>query len=524
MSKKTTPAEEKYSSYELEVLAVIQAVKRFRIYLLGVAFKIITDCSAFQRTMNKKDLTTRVARWALLLEEYNYKIEHREGKRLPHVDALSRYPVSIMNIKEDGILQRIKLAQEKDEYLLTIKKILEQTQEYDNYYVKNDVLYKYDSGQELLVAPKALQTEIIRKAHEKGHFAVKKTEEVIRQDFFIPKLKEKIEKCISNCIPCILGSRKEGKKEGFLHSIPKEGPLCTYHADHLGPMTSTGKNYQYLLAIVDDFSKFTWLYPTKSTTVKETLSCFAKQQKVFGNPIRIITDKGSAFTAKEFQEYCKDENIQHITTTTGVPRGNGQVERMNRTIIPVLTKLSLEDPNKWFKYVDRVQRAMNGTYQRSINTTPFEVLTGVKMRNKEDVSLNEILEEEVIRQFADDREEMRKECKKQILKVQEENKRTYNLRRKRPQKYRMGELVAIKRTQFGSGLKIHRKYLGPYEVTKVKGNERYDVRKIGHHEGPVNTSTCAEYMKAWMNNYGESESDSNQEGRDVDGTIFNSAI
>ncbi|GFV80365.1 transposon Tf2-9 polyprotein [Trichonephila clavipes] len=55
MSQKTTPAEEKYSSYELEVLAVVNSLKKFRTYLLGNHFKIITDCSAFQKTMDKKD-------------------------------------------------------------------------------------------------------------------------------------------------------------------------------------------------------------------------------------------------------------------------------------------------------------------------------------------------------------------------------------------------------------------------------------------------------------------------------------
>ncbi|GFW61932.1 transposon Tf2-9 polyprotein [Trichonephila clavipes] len=60
MSQKTTPAEEKYSSYELEVLAVVSALKKFRTYLLGNPFKIITDCSAFQKTMDKKDLVTRI--------------------------------------------------------------------------------------------------------------------------------------------------------------------------------------------------------------------------------------------------------------------------------------------------------------------------------------------------------------------------------------------------------------------------------------------------------------------------------
>lgn len=70
MSLKTTPAEEKYHSYALEVLAVIKPIKKFRVYLLGIKFKIISDCSAFKMTMSKKDLVTRVGRWALLLEEY----------------------------------------------------------------------------------------------------------------------------------------------------------------------------------------------------------------------------------------------------------------------------------------------------------------------------------------------------------------------------------------------------------------------------------------------------------------------
>ncbi|GFY76058.1 hypothetical protein TNIN_31151 [Trichonephila inaurata madagascariensis] len=54
MSKKTNTAEEKYYSYEQEVLAIIDALKKFRVYLLGQHFKIVTDCSAFQKTMHKK--------------------------------------------------------------------------------------------------------------------------------------------------------------------------------------------------------------------------------------------------------------------------------------------------------------------------------------------------------------------------------------------------------------------------------------------------------------------------------------
>ena len=67
MSKRITDSERKYTSYELEVLAVIEALKKFRVYLIGVKFKLVTDCNAFTKTPDKKDLSTRVARWILFL-------------------------------------------------------------------------------------------------------------------------------------------------------------------------------------------------------------------------------------------------------------------------------------------------------------------------------------------------------------------------------------------------------------------------------------------------------------------------
>ncbi|GFW09407.1 retrovirus-related Pol polyprotein from transposon 17.6 [Trichonephila clavipes] len=94
------------------------------------------------------------------------------------------------------------------------------------------------------------------------------------------------------------------------------------------------------------------------------------------NPVLHVfqQDKGSAFTSTEFQKFCQEESIEHVQITTGVPRGNGQIERMHETIIPVLTKLTIEEPEKWFKHVHRLQRIMNSTTTRSTKFTPFEVL------------------------------------------------------------------------------------------------------------------------------------------------------
>ncbi|KAH8325497.1 hypothetical protein KR074_001412, partial [Drosophila pseudoananassae] len=66
-------------------------------------------------------------------------------------------------------------------------------------------------------------------------------------------------------------------------------------------------------------------------------------------------------------------------------------------------------------------------------------------------------------------------------------------------------LVAIKRTQFGTGLKLKRKYLGPYTVTRKLRHVRYLVEKVGDDEGPNKTNTVAEYMKLWSSSFGSNE-------------------
>ncbi|GFS51431.1 retrovirus-related Pol polyprotein from transposon 17.6 [Trichonephila clavipes] len=75
--------------------------------------------------------------------------------------------------------------------------------------------------------------------------------------------------------------------------------------------------------------------------------------------------------------------------------------------------------------------------------------------------------------------------------------------------YEIGDIVAIQRTQFGTGLKLRPKFFGPYEVIKVKPKDRYDVRKIGLHEGPNTTSTAADHMKIFSSGlHGSTAADS----------------
>lgn len=507
LSFKTTEQERKYCSYDLEVLAIIRSLEKLRIYLLGIDFKIVTDCRAFHLTMKKKELCCRVARWAMALEEFSCVVQHRSGSSMKHVDALSRHPV-VLNVKAE-VIHQMKRAQQNDENCQLIIKILESGQVFKDFSIRNEILYKFEEGSNLLVVPKRMQNDIIKDIHERGHLSRRRVEAAVKMDYYIPKLGKKIANIIDNCVSCILSANKTGKQEGLLNPIMKpDVPFNTYHLDHLGPLPSTAKTYKYLLVVVDAFTKFVWIYPTKSTSSEEVLQKLQFQSSLFGNPYRIITDRGAAFTSTQFKDYCVSEAIGHVLVTTGVPRGNGQVERINRTIISVLSKMTSDNPMKWYKFVPDLQRTLNSSICRSTNRTPFELMVGVPMHSRNDVSLTAMIEDSMVDELDENRNMMRADARKQIEKVREENRRTFNKRRKKARRYNLQELVAIRRTQFGPGLKLFPKYLGPYEVTSVKRNDRYAVKKIGEHEGPNITSSSADNMKPWSNHLsGDSEED-----------------
>lgn len=92
--------------------------------------------------------------------------------------------------------------------------------------------------------------------------------------------------------------------------------------------------------------------------------------------------------------------------------------------------------------------------------TPFELLVGKTMKLKEDLEFRTILEKKMLCLFQQERTQLRDEAKANIAKVQEENRRCYNRHRKKASTYAVGDMVAIRRTQGGPGLKLHAKYLG----------------------------------------------------------------
>lgn len=116
--------------------------------------------------------------------------------------------------------------------------------------------------------------------------------------------------------------------------------------------------------------------------------------------------------------------------------------------------MTLLDPTQWFRYVSSVQRMINSTFNRAIGTNPFQLLTGTRMNNKTDLRIQELINEEILHDFENSRDELRKKAKEEIQKIQAENRKSYNSKRKKPNKYKVNDVVLIKRTQINPGSKF----------------------------------------------------------------------
>lgn len=212
-SKKSSDAEAKKHSYILEAKCVYLATKKFRRYLLGVTYKLVTDCIAFKQTLKKADVPNEVLPWVMYLQDFTFEVEHRSGTRLRHVDCLSRYPLQVMVVSSE-VTARIRSNQQKDEMIKVISEILV-NKPYGAYFMKGGVLYYAKNGLDLIVLPRSMEKQIILEVHNNGHFGVQKTIHTLNQQYWIPQVEQKVRQVISNCVKCILFKKKTRAQGGI---------------------------------------------------------------------------------------------------------------------------------------------------------------------------------------------------------------------------------------------------------------------------------------------------------------------
>ncbi|WVZ63057.1 hypothetical protein U9M48_012727 [Paspalum notatum var. saurae] len=163
-------------------------------------------------------------------------------------------------------------------------------------------------------------------------------------------------------------------------------PLELLHIDLFGPTTYTsigGNNYGFI--IVDDFSRYTWVYFLEDKTeVAHVFSKFVKRaQNEFNTSIvKIRSDNGREFDNTNIEEYCDEVGIKHEFSATYTPQQNGVAERKNRTLITLARSMLDEygtSEKFWAEAINTACYASNRLYpHRLLDKTPYELLNGRK--------------------------------------------------------------------------------------------------------------------------------------------------
>lgn len=535
-SRKTTPEEQKYHSFELETLAVIASLHRFRVYLVGIPFTILTDCNALRSTLTKRDLVPRIARWWIQLQEYDCTIEYRPGAKMAHVDALSRNPIEA-NSSESHILDVLAVESEQDwittvqsadEEVTRIKNILsdpnsEQVADINkNFKLKNNRVYRVVGNELKWVVPRGARWQILQKNHDDvGHCGYEKTLDRIRKHFWFRRMRRFVKKYVTACLECAHHKAPGGRREGELHPIEKcSVPFHTIHADHLGPFIKSKSGNCYLLVVIDSFTKFINITPVKNTKSLTTIKVLKDHISFFGVPTRFISDRGSCFTSKAFKDFTAEYGIKHILNAVATPRANGQVERFNRTITEALaTSNHGKDEKTWDERIRDIQIGLNTTIHKTTQKSPSELLFGFNINHRTQGILSTVINDTLNVVTTDELDSVREEVTKRIEIQQQKDSERYNKHRKQSKKYSVGDLVRVERQvpHDGRSQKLVVRYQGPYRIIKVLEHDRFVVedtplsRKNGRrYEGIV----AIDKIQPWMSFNRDFDSSSNDEGND----------
>lgn len=179
-SQAINQTESRYHSFELEMLAIIKTIERFHIYLYGINFTIVTDCHALIFAVNKANINPRISRWILKLQNYKFKIIHRNGEKMAHVDALSRivYQIETLPFEKELIYKQLQ-----DPKIKALANDLE-TQDLEKFVLIEGLVFRKEPDKPRFVVPDFMITNIIRIYHnEMSHCGVKKTVQGIEESY-----------------------------------------------------------------------------------------------------------------------------------------------------------------------------------------------------------------------------------------------------------------------------------------------------------------------------------------------------
>ena len=261
--------------------------------------------------------------------------------------------------------------------------------------VVNGTLFRETNGHQRVVIPQKFRTLIFRELHSAmGHVGTDRVYNLARDRFYWPRMREDIHHFVTSCCPCLKDKKPTLETRAPLGGITSSAPLDLVSIDFLELEKDSGQN-RYLLVVVDHFTRYAEVYPTRNKTARTAASKLYDNFVIrYGYPRRLHSDRGGEFVNKIFENLNEMCGITKSQTTAYHPQGNGQCERFNRTIVQMMRTLGDDHKRSWHKHAQRLAHAYNCTINSATGYAPFFLMYGRHPRLPIDLIFENINDEE----------------------------------------------------------------------------------------------------------------------------------
>lgn len=501
-SRVLNSAERHYPTIKKECLAIIYAVRKFRPYIYGRKFFIVTDHRPLTWLKNVSNPASILIRWRLELEEYEYEIIHKSGILNTNADALSRisYPSETQDIRVVTRSQSKTTSQSSNHNSVSSgptliqndlsttpspisptspispnpvvdDKLLVDTKSSSNSNKTNQINNNKSPVPKIvsLVSDEDIQ-KVLHDFHFSplgGHQGVMRTYKRLKVYYSFPRMIERIRKFVKTCSLCQKNKIGPQNKLPMTITTTSSKPMEKIFMDIVGPFSSSLSNNRFILTIQDDLSKYSIAIALHNQEVLTIAKAFVEHFICkFGAPNIILSDQGANFMSNFMKELCKLLKIEKISTSAYHPQSNGTLERSHRTLGEYLRNYTNGDTANWDEWLPFAMFCYNSTPHVTTNLMPFEVLYGYKPNIPSSFTNNPSVNYNYDDYISDLRFRLQTSyalAKKNSIKQKEKNKIYYD-RNSNNVTFEIGNLVLLKKENRS---KLDPLWTGPHKVTEI---------------------------------------------------------
>jgi hypothetical protein len=504
--------EEHYPTHDLELAAVVHALKIWRHYLLGNICHIYTYHKSLKYIFTQSELNMRQRRWLELIKDYELEIHYHPGKVNVVADALSRkaschcltVKTSDITLCQEmeklnlGMIHHGTLSQLKLESILLQRIINAQRSDKGMRHIHEKIkvgkanCFRKDQGiiwfNNRIVVPKndEVRQQILDEAHLSRysiHPESTKMYQDLKQHYWWTKMKIEIARYVAKCDTCRRVKAIHMKTADPLQSLPI--PTWKWEdisMDFIVGLPRTAKGFDSIWVIIDWLTKIAHFLPVKTyypiiTYAQIYISRILSLHRI---PKTIVSDRGPQFVSKFWEELHKSLGTKLLHSSAYHPQTSGQTKRVNQILEDMLQACIPELPQKWDECLPLADFSYNNSYQESIKMAPFEALYGRQCRTPLNWS------EPGERWFF--RLDMVKEMKGKVqriihnLKEAQARQKSYADKRRQPLYFQVEDYVYLKVAPmkgvscFGVKGKLAPRYIGPFPILERCGPVAYRLQ------------------------------------------------